>query len=235
VQNENGAYVGIRAQPIPRLCLSMYYDQFAHPQPTYLLPAPSHGNDFLALAECKLTEHYEITFRFKRKDMPSALDGNDLYGRFMKGTISHIQQNYRLTGDFISSSSYGVSSRVEWVSINYGGIQNTEQGVLMSQAVTWKNLIRSQFKHGLLSSRRIHTIHRSMSLKMRFPELMPIRHSMDAACGGILYCDIRSFQNVYAAKYAQTVKEGVKSIGTGNDEISGDSQSVMSAQVDVQF
>ena len=38
-----------------------------------------------------------------------------------------------------------------------------------------------------------------------------------------------------AAKYAQTVKEGIKSIGTGNDAISGDSQSVLSAQVEVRF
>jgi hypothetical protein len=38
-----------------------------------------------------------------------------------------------------------------------------------------------------------------------------------------------------AAKYAQTVKEGVRSIGTGNDEISGDTQSVVSIQVEVRF
>ena len=61
VQNENGVYVGIRAQPIQGLCLSTYYDQFEHTQPTYLLPAPSHGNDFLALAEYKLTEQFEIS------------------------------------------------------------------------------------------------------------------------------------------------------------------------------
>ena len=52
------------------------------------------------------------------------------------------------------------------------------------------------------------------------------------------YCILRYqvFSKMYvAAKYAQTVKEGIKSIGTGNDAISGDSQSVLSAQVEVRF
>ena len=137
VQNENGVYVGIRAQPIPGLCLSAYYDQFEHSQPTYFIPVPSHGNDFLSLAEYKCTEQFEIAFRFKRKDLPSAIDENDLYGRSVQQTIPRIQQNYRLTGEFISSPSIRLSSRFEWVTVHYNGIQNAEKGVLMSQTIKW--------------------------------------------------------------------------------------------------
>jgi hypothetical protein len=236
VQNENGVYVGIRAQPIPGLCLSTYYDQFEHPQPTYLLPAPSHGNDFLALAEYKLTEQYEITFRFKRKDLPSAIYENDLYGRSMKGTISRIQYNYRLTGEFISSPSLRLSSRVEWVNVNYGGIQNAEHGVLMSQAIKWNifSLLTIQTRLAVFETDSYD------SSIYEFEDEVPGAYSNPALYGrGMRWYFILRYQifskTYIAAKYAQTVKDGVKSIGTGLDEISGDSQSIMSMQVEVRF
>jgi hypothetical protein len=236
VQNENGVYVGIRVQPAPGLCLSTYYDQFEHPQPTYLLPAPSHGNDFLALAEYKLTEHYEIAFRFKRKDLPSVIYENDLYGRASKGTTSRIQKNYRLTGEFMSSPSLRLSSRVEWVNINYGGTQIAEQGVLMSQAIKWN--IYSQFT--LQTRLAVFETDSYDSSIYEFEDEVPGAYSNPALYGRgmrwylILRYHLFSKMSI-AAKYGQTVKEGVKSIGTGLDEIAGDSQSVLSAQVEVRF
>jgi DNA uptake protein ComE-like DNA-binding protein len=236
VQNENGVYVGIRAQPISWLSLSTYYDQFGHPQPTYLLPAPSHGNDFLALAECKLTEQYEITFRFKRKDLPSGIYENDLYGRLIKGTISRIQQNYRLTGEFISSQSLRLSSRVEWVNINYSGIQNAEKGVLMSQAIKW-----NKFSPLTIQARlEVFETDSYDSSIYEFEDEVPGAYSNPALYGrGMRWYFILRYQifskTCIAVKYAQTVKDGVKSMGTGNDEINGDSQSIMSMQVEVRF
>jgi hypothetical protein len=38
-----------------------------------------------------------------------------------------------------------------------------------------------------------------------------------------------------AAKYAQTIKDGIKFLGTGLDEIRGDSQTVMSIQLEARF
>lgn len=236
VQNEKGLYVGIRAQTIQRLCISMYYDQFDHLQPTYLIPAPSHGNDFLALAEYKPRENYEITIRYKRKDVPSMIDENDLYGRLIKGIISCIQQNYRLTSEFISSPSLRLSSRVEWVNITYGGMRNSEKGVLMSQAVKWNiySLLTAQARLAVFQTDSYD------SSIYEFEDEVPGAYSNPALFGRGMHwyfmLRYQVFSKVYiAAKYAQTVKEGVKSIGTGLDKISGDSQSVLSAQVEVQF
>ena len=236
VQNENGVYVGIRAQPIPGLCLSTYYDQFEHPQPTYLLSAPSHGNDFLVAAEWKFTEHYGITYRFKRKDLPSAIDEHDLYGRSMKGIISHIQHSYRLTSELISSPSLRLSSRVEWVNMNYGGMQHAEQGVLMSQAIKW-NMYSPLTIQARLAVFETDSYDSSI---YEFEDEVPGAYANPALYGRGMrwYCILRYqvFSKMYvAAKYAQTVKEGIKSIGTGNDAISGDSQSVLSAQVEIRF
>lgn len=236
VQNESGVYVGIRAQPFTGLCLSTYYDQFEHHQPVYLVPTPSHGNDFLALAEYKLTEQFEIAFRFKRKDSPFSIYENDLYGRMIQQIVPRVQQNYRMTGEFMSSPSLRLSSRVEWVTVNYGGAQSAEQGVLMSQAIKWNlfDLLAVQARFAVFETDSYD------SAIYEFEDELPGAYSNPALYGrGMRWYFILRYQlfsKMYiAAKYAQTVKEGVTSIGTGNDEISGDSQSVVSMQVEIRF
>jgi hypothetical protein len=236
VQNESGVYIGMRAQPIPELCLSAYYDQFEHSRPTYYIPTPSHGNDFLALSEYKLTEQFEITLRFKRKDSPSSMYEDDVYGRLVQRTILRIQQNYRITGEFISSSSLRLSSRFEWVNVHYGELQNSEKGVLMSETMKWNVMNRLTMQTRLA----VFETDSYDSAIYEFEEESPGAYSNPALYGsGVRWYFILRYQifsKMYiAAKYAQTVKEGVRSIGTGNDEISGDTQSVVSIQVEVRF
>ena len=236
VQNENGVYFGIRARPISWLSFSAYYDQFEHPQPSYFIHVPSHGNDFLALTECQLMKQYEIEFRYKRKESPSVILGNDLYGRMLQQTIPRIQQNYRLNSEFKSSSSLRFISRVEWVTVQYDGTQNAEQGVLMSQAV------KCNLFHSLTMQTRIAVFETDSydSAIYEFEDEVPGAYSNPALYGrGMRWYFILRYQlfsKMYiSAKYVQTIKDGVKSIGTGNDEISGDSQSVVSLQVEIRL
>jgi hypothetical protein len=236
VQNESGVYVGMRALLIPGFWFSMYYDQFEHSRPEYFIPTPSHGSDFLALGEYKLTEQFEIAFRFKRKDSPSSMYEDDIYGRLVQRTIPRIQQNYRFTGEFISSSSLCLSSRFEWVNVYYGGFQNSEKGVLMSETMKWNVL------HRLTLQARLAVFETDSydSAIYEFEEEAPGAYSNPALYGSGVrwYCILRYqiFSKMDATvKYAQTVKEGVRSIGTGNDEISGNTQSVASMQLEVRF
>ena len=236
VQNENGVYVGIRGQPILGLSVSMYYDQFTHEQPTYLLPAPSHGNDFLALAEYKFKEQCEFSFRYKRKDLPSVIYGNDFYGRISQQLIPRVQKNYRLNNEFTSSPSFHASSRVEWVTVEYGAMQSSEKGLLISEALKW-NLVHS---FSLQARIAVFETDSYTSTIYEFEDEVPGAYSNPALFGRgmrwylILGCQPFSKMNI-AAKYSQTVKDGVKSIGTGLDAISGDCQSVVSVQVEVRF
>jgi DNA uptake protein ComE-like DNA-binding protein len=246
VQNENGVYIGIRTQLTSGLCGSMYYDQFGHPQPTFRLPAPSHGNDFLALAEYSLTEQFKLAFRFKRKDSPDAISVNDVYGRSEKQIVSRIQKNYRLTSEFSSSPLLRLSSRVEWVNVHYEGLQfaglqaaelqAAEQGVLVSQAVTW-NVFHKLSVQARAAFFETESFDSSL---YEFEDEVPGAYSNPALYGRgmrwyfILRYDVSS-KIKFAAKYVQTVKEGVRSMGTGNDEIQGNSQSGVSMQVEVRF
>ena len=236
VQNENGVYVGIRTQPNAKLSLSTYYDQFEHSQPTYLVQSPSHGNDFLALAEYKFSDQFEMACRFKRKDSPSSISENDNCGRLVRQTIPHIQRNYRMTSEFSSSQSLHVSSRIEWMTVHYGGLQNVEQGVLLFQGLKWNLFSPLTVQVRLV----IFETDSFDSAIYEFEDEVPGTYSNPALYGRGMrwYLNFRYqlFTKMYvAAKYGQTVKEGIKSIGNGSDEVSGNSQSLITMQVEVQF
>ena len=236
VQNENGVYVGVRVQPIDWIEISTYYDQFEHPHPTQFIPASSHGNDFLALAECQITNKYELMFRFKRKESPSTIDEYDLFSRMIKQIIPRIQENYRLTGELISSSFIRLSNRIEWAKVTYAGVKKSEKGLLISQTIKY-TLCQ------LLALRARIAVFETDSYDSRMYEYeddLPRASSNPALYGrGLrwyLFLQYTIFLKVdISAKFSQTIKDGVKSIGSGLDEIEGHTQSLLSMQLDVRF
>jgi len=236
VKNENGVYVGVRIQPINYLLLSAYYDQFNHTMPNQLLPVPSYGSDFLALAEFRIENEYEFAVRFKRKESLSAVDVNDAYGRTMEQVIPRIQENYRLTSQLILSSSVRLVNRIEWVKVMYTGLIKSEQGLLFSQT------IKCMLFHSFALRARIAVFDSdSYDSKIYEYEDDLTRTSFNPALFGrgirwYLTCRCVIFKDVdIAAKYSQTIKDGVKSIGSGLDEIEGNTQTLLSLHLYVRF
>jgi len=122
------------------------------------------------------------------------------------------------------------------VNVHYGELQNSEKGVLMSETMKWNVMNRLTMQTRLA----VFETDSYDSAIYEFEEESPGAYSNPALYGsGVRWYFILRYQifsKMYiAAKYAQTVKEGVRSIGTGNDEISGDTQSVVSIQVEVRF
>jgi hypothetical protein len=115
-------------------------------------------------------------------------------------------------------------------------MQNAEYGMLMSQAMKWHicSPLTIQVRLAVFETDSYD------SSIYEFEDEVPGAYSNPALYGrGMRWYFILRYQlfsKMYiAAKYAQTMKEGVKSMGTGLDEISGDSQSVLSVQVEVRF
>ncbi len=236
VQNENGVYVGIRVQPIDWLLLSTYYDQFNHTMPNQLFPVSSYGSDFLALAEFRIANDYDFAVRFKRKESLSAVDICDSYGRTMEQVIPRIQENYRLTSQLILSSSVRFVNRIEWSNVMYNGLNKSEQGLLISQTIKCK-LLRSFALRARIAvfdtdsyDSKIYEYEDDLTRTSFNPALFGrgIRWYLTGRYGIFKDVDI-------AAKYSQTIKDGIKSIGSGLDEIEGNTQTLLSLYLHVRF
>jgi hypothetical protein len=236
VQNENGVYLGIRTQPVDWFWISAYYDQFNHPQHTQFIPVSSHGSDFLAFAEIKLADDYNFSIRFKRQESSTATDENDLYGRMTNQVNTRIQENYRFTDELILSSPVCLVNRIEWIKVMYAGLNKSENGFLISQTIKLIVL------HSLTVRARVAIFEtESYDSKIFEYEDDLTRLSLNPALYGrglrwYLTSRYNIFKNVdISAKYSQTIKENVKSISSGLDEIEGNTQSLLSLQLYVRF
>lgn len=235
-ENETGVYSGAKVQCTPWLTLSSYYDVFIHPSPRSTIPVPSHGDDFLFLIESQVTRKLEIEFRLKQKNTPSILDDLDSFDRIVQALRAREQTNYRFVIDYSSSKSVSTSSRGEWLEVCYDGIPNRERGILFSQSIQWKVWKRfSVYSHISI----FHTDSYDSRL-YEYENDLPGAFSSPALFGrGIRWYIVVWYQwlshFLISAKYSQTVKEGVTSIGSGLDEIQGDTESRLSLQLDVHF
>jgi hypothetical protein len=236
VENEEGLYVGVRGRPLPDLTIASYYDMFRHPQPTTLMPLPTEGNDFLILIEDRPEPEIGVELRVKRSIKPSFIDAADVYGRAIRCLQNRRQTNYRLTVDFVSTSSVNLSSRVEWMNVTYGESSPAGRGLLVSQSVRFKPFRRFaiNFHAGMFQTdsydSRIYEYERDVPGTSMNPALFG---------RGVRWYIVAQYHytsHLYlSAKYSQTVKEGISSIGSGLDEIQGDTQSRVSVQVDVRL
>jgi hypothetical protein len=154
----------------------------------------------------------------------------------MKQVIPRIQENYRLTSELISSSSVRLVSRIEWAKVTYAGMKKSEQGLLLSQTIQC-TLFRS------LALRARVAVFETDSYDSRIYEYeddLPRASSNPALYDRGLRWYLILRYNIFlkvdiAAKYSQTIKDGIKSIGSGLDEIEGNTQSLLSVQLDVRF
>lgn len=235
-ENETGVYGGAKVRFTPWLAISGYYDIFAHPYPMSMVPVPSHGDDLLILIESQVTTKLEVEFRLKQKNTPSILDDIDSFGRIVQSLRAREQTNYRFEIDYSSSKSINTSSRIEWLEVAYDGASNTEKGVLLSQLIQWKVWKRfNVYSHICI----FHTDSYDSRL-YEYENDLPGAFSSPALFGrGIRWYVVLWYQwsshFLISAKYSQTVKEGVTSIGSGLDEIQGDTESQLSFQLDVRF
>ncbi len=236
IQNEEGIYVGLRIQLSSGLLFSGYFDQFRSPGATKAHPIPSEGNDFIALVEYKIGEQYELELRYKRKETASPMNPEDVYGRIILHTGERVQENYRLTSDFISSPCFRTSNRIEVAVITYIGQPVSEQGFLASQAIQWTVLppLKLQARIAVFETNSYD------SRIYEFEEDLPGSYSNPALFGrGMRWYFIaryRLFSNVQiSSKFSQTIKDGISSFGTGFDEIEGNTLRTFSLQMNIRF
>ncbi len=127
-------------------------------------------------------------------------------------------------------------NRIEWIKVDYTGLNKSEHGLLISQT------IKFTMPH-LLTVRARIAIFETDSYDSKIYEYEDdlTRISLNPALYGrgvrwYLTSRCMIFKNIeISIKYSQTIKDGVKSIGSGPDEIEGNTQSLLSLQLYVRF
>ncbi len=234
-QNEEGVYTGIEFKPFSFIKFSTYFDQFRFPGRTYLIPLPSSGHDYLVQTEVKPNSKILLTARYKtetKDDLIITLIDN----RESRYVARRTQQNVRLEMNYSISISLNIRVRGEYVDVGYDLYAHNEHGYLF-----FTDVRMSPFNPLELNFRAV--TYQTTSYESRIYEFENDLRGMLSNVGlygkGVRLYLVAHYvifeQLELSMKYSRTIQDGVKSIGSGYDEIQGDTQGKMSLQLDVRL
>ncbi len=235
-QNESGIYFGTRLRFSPRLNVSAYYDQFVFPWSSGSIPLPSSGHDLLLVGEFTFSQELSAQLQFKTKSKPAEETLLDQYGRDQRIVGERRQANYRVTLEFNPSTRWRSRSRIELVNIEHSNSPVVGNGVLLFQDIRY-----SPSSLFLLDTRVI--AFQSDSFDSRVYEYETDFLGTFSNPGlfgkGVRWylmgkLQISTSVNCWL-KYSQTIKEGLKVIGSGTSLIQGDLESRISLQLDIVY
>lgn len=235
-QNEFGIYSGIRVKAGKLAVFNAYFDQFKFNYATFYNPVPTSGKDFMLYSEWNVTRNLKLFTKYKnetKEDVititePGGLESDIIYNRN--------QVNYRLQFDYDIFRTFRLRSRFEYVYVNYDAYRTSEKGILFFSDFNVRPL------KGLSLNGRF-AVFQTDSYDSRIYEYENEIYGVVSNQGlygtGWRWYLLLKYKPYYflelSAKYSETIIEGAKSIGSGNDEVLGDLKNRLSLQVEIKF
>jgi hypothetical protein len=190
----------------------------------------------LTLFEYQLSKKINTAFRFRQKYNYEVIEEADMQGRTKNNVISRNQQNYRLTLENYISNSVKLTNKIEWTQINYSGGKKGEDGYLISQGVKWMSNKKFIFSLKITFFQTVSYASRIYDYEEDLPGVFANSALYGKGTRWYLVGRYEILEMIHiSAKYSETYKYGAKSIGSGNDEILGDTQGQINAQIEVNF
>lgn len=235
-KNERGFYAGISMKPLKGLSINSYFDQYEFPYRTYFNPVPTSGNDFLTNIEWKAAKGLVVSLKYKNESKEESRTVKDNYGRDVKRIDDRNQINVRAGLIYQVTERVRVRSRFEYVNVDYENFGGDNKGMLF-----FSDIRIIPFAGLSLDMRYI--VFDTDDYDSRIYEFEnDIKGVMSNVAlygkGRRLYAVVKykpfPFTEI-SAKYAETFTDGVKSTGSGNDEIRNNINNKLSVGLELNF
>jgi hypothetical protein len=235
-KNERGFYFGVDVQALQWLKLSGYIDHFKFPWRTYSDPLPTSGHEIFAQTDIVASPKLDLTARFSHMITEGAEADVDPYGRETRPIVNRGQDKYRLTVSYKATPRVHVKGRLEFTSVSYGQLQRMEQGYLLFQDVRYGISRRFSIQARLVFFQTVSYDSRLYEYEndLRGVFSNPALYGKGRRWYLVAHYNIASMLKL-SAKYAETQKEGMTSMGSGVSEIMGDLDNRLSLQLDIML
>jgi hypothetical protein len=232
-KNEKGLYIGSKVKILNSLHLNSYLDVFSFPWLKYLVDKPSSGYDLLTQVTYKPTKSLEVYGRYRERLTQRNSPDFD-------GSVSEIedvvQRNFRLNLTYVISESISLKSRIEVLSCTRKS-SKPESGTLIYQDIQLKpktlpfdiSLRYVLFDTDSYDSR----IYSYESNALNVFSIPAFYYKGSKAYVLIRYTFCEKFD--LWLKYGSSLYVHRKSIGTGLEEIEGNSKSDLTFQLRVKL
>lgn len=227
--NETGFYLGASVRPAAGWRIDAYADVFKFPWLKYLVDAPSSGKDFLTQVTYTPNKQTEIYSRFRYESKQANQSANSTVTNFL---VFLPRQNWRTQVSFKPNQFLTLRSRAEMIWYDKKG-NNSEIGFLGFVDVGYKSMIkplsgilRLQYFETDGYNSRLYAYENDVLYSYSIPAFFDkgFRYYLN------LNYDLTRKITLWL-RWAQTLYSDKKSIGSGLDEIEGNSRSELRLQV----
>jgi hypothetical protein len=236
MRNEDGVAVALETTPVKHFRLTAFLDLFRNPSPTPTRPFPVRGVEQSVEATVTPIRGLDATVRYAIRLAEVGVAGTDVLGRDVTLQADRRQERVRLTLTYMPTSSLRLRGRGEWTMVNISPGGAAETG-----AVLWQD-VRVTPLHGLTAEARVavfdtptYETHIAM-MENDLPGVFSVPPLYGRGVRWYVLVSVRPVAPVrLSARYAETRKEAVRSMGGGLMEIGGDTDNSLGLQLDVRL
>lgn len=232
-QNEQGLYAGLKMNFTPVFSVNAYADFFKFPWLKYQVDAPSFGHEFMIQPSYKPSRSLEVYARYRQQLRQKNSRDSD-------GTVTGIedvlQRNYRINFNYKISESFRLKSRIEYVTINRKS-NTPEDGIILTQDIQYQpksSPFDVSLRYALFDTdsydTRIYTYENNAQYVFSVPSYY---YQGSRAYVLIRYTFLRRFD--LWARYGVSLYANRKSLGSGAEEITGNSRTDITVQLRVKL
>ncbi|RKD14334.1 hypothetical protein BCY91_07560 [Pelobium manganitolerans] len=230
--NEKGFYAGLQIKPNKKFAVDFYTDLFKFPWLKFGVDAPSSGYDLLAQFNYMPNKTTRFTLRYKHQNKQKNLAS----AGFTNTIGSENKSNYRAEVQYQISKAIALRNRIEMV--QYQLEQSTgKYGFLIYQDVAYSPLSSKWSGNMRLSlfdtdgfDARIYAYESDVLYGFSIPGFQ----NQGLRFYGNLRCQLKRGVDIWL-KYSFTQYADAETVGSGLDEIAGDSRSEGKVQLRFQF
>lgn len=232
-QNEKGLYAGLKLNLSNTFSINTYLDIFKFPWLKYQVDAPSDGHEFMIQPAFRPSRRLEVYVRYREQRRQKNRRDSD-------GTITEIedvlQRNYRFNLSFKVSESIKLKSRVEYVTINRPSNQN-EDGIIIVQDLIYNPKsfpVDISLRYALFDTdsydTRIYTYENNATYVFSVPSYY---YRGSRAYVLLRYSFLRRFD--FWVRYGVSILANRESLGSGAEEIIGNTKSDLTVQLRIKL
>lgn len=229
LQNEGGVYWGLKFQPSKPLLFTAYFDYFWFPWLRYRVSAPSNGYEYLLRTTWQPNKQLLIYGQYrhesKQLDLPAA-------GKVAApGVVT--RHNYLLNLDFKPDKHWQLRSRVQW-SNNWQGLENS-RGYVVAQDLSWGiNNWRISARYALFQTDDWNSRQYMFERDVLWAFSVPAYYGRGTRYYAMLQWQAGERLNLWL-RWARTIFKDREMIGSGYEQISGNTRSNLKLQVKFDF
>ncbi|MBI3189619.1 MAG: hypothetical protein HYZ33_03120, partial [Ignavibacteriales bacterium] len=227
LSNEEGWYLGTKMKLHRMVTVSSYFDVFRFPEATFSSLYPSHGDDFMLQVESRPASKLLSTIRYARKRIEEDA------GSFGD---TRTKQSVRLNFDYKPSKNVKLRGRFEYVDVQKRLSATREHGTLV-----YGDIGMSVSKDLLLNFRLVFFKTDSFDAGVAEYEndlpgvlSVPILYGEGVRWYTFLKYEILTTLDI-SLKYSDLIREGVKHIGSGLDELPSNHDNRVGVQIDYRL